>query len=585
MAKRASWLTIRPEVSDWLHQNQAENKSRVSLQYQSFALVTHPLFMAVLPSTVGLTTVASEMPRRKGFIYRDKFNPDDHMEDLWDELATEEGIVLVDEETGEPLGITVGGSSTFSGMALVEDEDIAAFTGQVTIGPAGNLFAFEGQDIASFSGVVANVGSLIATETGDTANFTGTVINLATGSLIVQEAGDTANFTATLGADIDMDFVNGIYVGANPAGLTTTRNLISYATDIAGNYIQFAANQPRITNLGLLVENVSKNWISNSSIQGGGVGTPPTNWNFFNPGGFSPNFVGAGTENGVEYIEVGAIALTISFEPVANIPAVNGQSWTLSTFLRAVAGSFSGTAVLRLNYYNSAFALLGSATSGPLPITGAALNTQRFQFEAVAGVVGLAFIQPQLIISGGAYNLRIGWPQLEQQGWQSSPIRTTGAAVQRPADIIKITTLPTFTNRASLYGEGFLQGPGANKAIISFDDASSANRMLLYTDGVGAFGFDTAGGIPIANLNATPGWAAGTSSKAAFAVASGEQDLVLNGGAPISSASIGTVVPAGTNIWIGSQFGTTMIWEGRVKRVGVWRNAALSVLEMQQLTQ
>lgn len=581
MAKRASWLTLRPELSDWRTQNQAENKSRVSLQYQSFALCDSPLFMAVLPSMTGLNTIGGEKPPRKGFIFRDKFNPDDHMEGLWDELATESGIVLVDEETGESLGITIGGSSTFSGFALLEDADTAAFTGQITDGPAGTLFAFEGQDIASFTGIVANVGALLATEGSDTALFTGTVIDLATGSLVVTEGQDIANFTATLGADIDMDFVNGIYVGANPAGLTVTRNSVSYAINSSNDYIQFAANQARITNLGLLIENPSTNAIRNNSMQGGGAGVLPTNWSATSGLGISPTVVGVGTENGVDYVEFSfSTNTTYTITPDAPIAAVNGQPWAYSAFLKIASGSLgAGTIRLVQNYSPS-----GSAVSPPLPVTNAALGGQRFVLEAVAGVVGLTSITPQIIINGGGFNLRIGWPQLEQQSWASSPIRTTGTAVTRPADIVKVTTLPVFGARASLYGEGFLLGPAASKAILSFDDASSANRMLIFTDGVGAFGFDTAGGIPIANLN-LPGWTVGTSAKVAFAVANGVQDLVVNGSAPVSSATIGTVVPNGTNIWIGSQFGSSMIWEGRIKRVSVWRNAAIPIIEMQQITQ
>jgi hypothetical protein len=560
----------------------------VSLQYQSFALSTHPLFMAVLPSTIGLPTVAGEMPPRKGFVFRDKFNPEDHMEGLWDELATESGIVLVDEETGESLGITIGGSSTFSGMALFEDPDTAAFTGQITDGPAGNLYAFETLDIAAFTGAVANVGVLLAAESPDTAIFTGTVIDLATGSLIVTEAQDIAAFTATLGADIDMDFVTGTYIGANPAGLTVTRNLVSYAVDNSGDYIQFAANQARITNLGLLVENPSTNAIRNSSMQGAGAGVPPTNWTVNSSLGFGVNIVGVGTENGVDYVEIGFstnATYTVSFEPVGAVPAVNGQPWTLSSFAKIQSGSLgAGTVKLVQNYYNASSGLLGSVSSPALPVTPAALGTQRFSFEAVAGVVGLAFIQPQLIIVGGGFNIRIGWPQLEQQSWASSPIRTIGAALLRPADTIKVTATPAFGSTASLYAEGYLLGPGASKAILSFDNASSANRMLIFTDGVGAFGFDTAGGVPISNINLS-GWPAGTSAKVAFAVASGAQNLVLNGSAPANSAAIGTVVPAGTDIWIGSQFGSSMIWEGRIKRISVWRNSALSILEMQQITQ
>ena len=108
--KLSQWLSSRTELSDWLHQNQAENKSRVSLQWQSFNIVTDPLFMAVWPSVVGLQTVGDEMTLRSRFTYIGKYYyPQDPMEDLWDVLATEDGLrPICDEETAEPLGVTIG---------------------------------------------------------------------------------------------------------------------------------------------------------------------------------------------------------------------------------------------------------------------------------------------------------------------------------------------------------------------------------------------------------------------------------------------------------------------------------------------
>jgi hypothetical protein len=111
--KVSQWLSSRAELSDWLTQNQAENKSRVILQWQSYSIVADPLFMAVWPSVVGLQTVASEMTQRSRFTAIGKFDLDDPMEDLWDVLATEDGLrPICDEETAEPLGVTIGRGET-----------------------------------------------------------------------------------------------------------------------------------------------------------------------------------------------------------------------------------------------------------------------------------------------------------------------------------------------------------------------------------------------------------------------------------------------------------------------------------------
>src|ERR1700733_11295724 len=55
---------------------------------------------------------------------------------------------------------------------------------------------------------------------------------------------------------VDANFAKGLYYGMNapPAGLTTSRASVGYANDSAGNWYQFGNNVPRITNLGLKVE-------------------------------------------------------------------------------------------------------------------------------------------------------------------------------------------------------------------------------------------------------------------------------------------------------------------------------------------
>ena len=118
VARVSQWFSIRNEVSDWLTNRQTERKNLVSLQWQSFDIVAHPLFMAVDTSVVGLQTVGVELIQRSRFVATDRFKFDKRvtpqlpgtakMEDLWDMLATEEDKPICSESYGVPIGITVG---------------------------------------------------------------------------------------------------------------------------------------------------------------------------------------------------------------------------------------------------------------------------------------------------------------------------------------------------------------------------------------------------------------------------------------------------------------------------------------------
>jgi len=68
--------------------------------------------MAVWPSVIGIDTVGIEMTVVSRFTSIGKYYPDDPMENLWDVLSQEiedGGRPICDEETGEPIGVTIGG--------------------------------------------------------------------------------------------------------------------------------------------------------------------------------------------------------------------------------------------------------------------------------------------------------------------------------------------------------------------------------------------------------------------------------------------------------------------------------------------
>lgn len=308
------------------------------------------------------------------------------------------------------------------------------------------------------------------------------------------------------GATLDMNFAQSRYLGATPTELTVTRASDAYAESSEGVWSSFGSGVPRITNSGLLVEEARTNSIRNNSMQGAVPGTPgtvPTNW--FIPAlnaGISSQIVGTGTQNGIDYIDVrffgtnGGVTLNnpIQFETPTGIAAVTGQSWTVSAFVRQVAGSTTG-----LNVSSPVLLYHIERDAGGVFLTNASVNCPfntssftRTAFNRTTNQATTAFIQPQLTLNVDAsatidITLRIGWPQLELGAFATSPVRTTTVAVTRAADNVSLTganftswytgTSHTMFAESSLYTAP--ASSTSNPTMLSIDDGTSNERMQL----------------------------------------------------------------------------------------------------------
>src|SRR5215472_3121100 len=306
--------------------------------------------------------------------------------------------------------------------------------------------------------------------------------------------------------DIDLDFVNGVYsgvVGPPTSFLTTTRAGTAYAVDASGNWASFAANTPRITNLGLLVEEARTNSIRNNSMQGAVVGTPgtlPTNWSI-GLAGLSQQVVGIGTVNGIDYIDLRLFGTTAStsgyialFENTSAIAAAQNDVWTESVFLGVSGGSLSNITSVQLDQVS----IPGNADqNGPNILSQISSAFARFSLTITQTLVGLTNLQPRLKFqcnNGAAVDVtwRVGWPQMEKGGWATSPIRTTSAAVIRAIDNIVLTTPPTYGNNITLVNTAIYFGPpnaAATQVPLTIDDSTSNNRMGAERAGVGRYAF------------------------------------------------------------------------------------------------
>jgi hypothetical protein len=227
--------------------------------------------------------------------------------------------------------------------------------------------------------------------------------------------------------------------------LTVSRASVGYVNDSLGNWTAVNANLPRLSDLGLLVEESRTNSIRNNSMQGavagviGSGGALPTNWTTpTTPTGLTRT-VSLATINGIDTVAInfagtaGSTAVvSISNETVGQIAASYGQTWSSSMFLQV---SQDDPALTQLQ-------LAAQGTNGASQVESNVTNVYpgRLTFQRVSNHVTLnnvatTNIRTNLvtnsIASGTPINFTIvlGWPQTENNN-----INSTVASAVKAAD-------------------------------------------------------------------------------------------------------------------------------------------------------
>jgi len=247
------------------------------------------------------------------------------------------------------------------------------------------------------------------------------------------------------------------------------------------------------------------NMIRNNTMVGVVAGTPgtlPTNWTGnATVDGLSREIVGAGVENGINYVDVrfsgtsgtGGNSTLLTFESQTQVVASNGQTWAASAYVKLVAGSLANVALfaLGIRYNNSGGT---SLTAQNTTLTPTATFT-RYTSAFAATDATTAFVNSSLVAnftdnSAVDFTLRIGLPQLEQGAFATSVIPTTTTALTRNADVASMTG----TNFSSWYNQtegtfvcNFVDPQsGISGAffpgIFSASDNSTSNRITCYRD-------------------------------------------------------------------------------------------------------
>jgi hypothetical protein len=386
------------------------------------------------------------------------------------------------------------------------------------------------------------------------------------------------------GPTIDMDFADGLYFGSGPpSSALTVSSSGGTAINAAGNWIQFGANTPRITNLGLLVEESRTNAVRNNTMQGAVVGVPgtlPINWSFNNSGtGLSTAVVNIGTVNGINFIDVqvsgtataGNAFLSIDSSTVAASP---GQVWANSVFAALQGGSFTNVTAF---FLVSNFVPSGNLALGLTPLLTATLTRYTASNTAPAGTTGISpLIFFNIGVSSGAVNftVRLGWPQLEQGAFATSPIPTTSAAVTRAADIVTLTSPPAFGSGFSALCSFTPEAPttyATNQIGLTISDGTTSNRGFIFRAPSTGQGTISTGGT-IGPLSASA-WNGVASSNPVIVA-----NTLAKGAASWTSASGMTTLNIGTN-----SVNTAQV-DGSISRVALWTTTALTGAQLQQIT-
>ncbi len=281
-----------------------------------------------------------------------------------------------------------------------------------------------------------------------------------------------------------------------------SRSSDAYCFDSLGTLRQAVADVPCFDHevadnyapLGVWIQAQSANEIRNNTMQGAVASTDtlPDHWSL---SGFGPSLSveDVGTEAGLAFIDVrfsgtaNGSARAIWLEDAGVIAAALGETWSFSTYTKLVAGDFTNVnaAGFRISEwdavgpnevawtgaYDNAFAALGGSVeriAGRKTLADASVASLRasylFQW-APSGAVD--------------FTLRLYLPQLEQAAWPTSPIKTSGTATTRNADVLTSTHAMPTEGTLVLEAKAPDGQSGGDTVVFRADDGTDTNSISL----------------------------------------------------------------------------------------------------------
>ena len=280
-------------------------------------------------------------------------------------------------------------------------------------------------------------------------------------------------------------------------------------------WAEFAANAPRFAGTAqrLLVEGQRGNLLRNPRREGaalgviGAGGALPTNWSFLSGQvGLQVEILALGSVDGVQTVTLRftgtatGTSIQMSFEPITQVVATPSSIWSASVFQRQEAAPAPPSSHrLQILNRNSGGTLLAGSPGAASFTPGAALQ-RTVLTGTLSSDVNVARVNAQysaLLTSGQAYDwtITLGWPQLEQAGFASTPVLPPAgapAASTRGADLVTAPLVGLGIGGAgasTLLWSGVLAQAapaGVAQAILALDDGTANNRFALVNAAGGA---------------------------------------------------------------------------------------------------
>ncbi|MBV8744097.1 MAG: hypothetical protein JO134_03530 [Xanthobacteraceae bacterium] len=221
-----------------------------------------------------------------------------------------------------------------------------------------------------------------------------------------------------------------------------------------------------------------------------------------------------------------------------------------------------------------------------MPLTNAALGTQRYAAVYTTLSASIQSILPGIIVffvANQAFDmtLRLGWPSLELGTFVTSPIRTTGTAVVRAADVVRLSNPPSFGAVTTLFGQaiGSPKNPGI---VLVASDGTINNRSQIHEFQNNAHSAVETNGVLGSDLGGAV-WLPGIRGKIAMAISNGDHALVFNGAAPVTASPSYSAGPTFNQVAIGNS-PDQFPWNGYIERVAIWPNTRVPNAVLQAIT-
>lgn len=330
-----------------------------------------------------------------------------------------------------------------------QTDDTATISARAPESAPFEYLRFYAGSTTTFADAVAISGELVC-GTGEVVQITETAIQAGPRYYwaVAYSSSDVASTpTGPLALNIGgVDFSG----GTMPANVSFSRSSSAMRTNVSGTLVSETNNVARFDYdrtshalLGILIEPTGTNGAPNNTAQGaatgviGSGGALPTGHSISAANGMTRTVTAIGVVDGIDTYSVrfngtatSAAALTMRLDDLSTETA--GSQWTNSVYLALDAGSLTNVAGFQLRAGDEAGGTTISALTATLQrftntrvlASTAPRQTLRWNYAAVGAAVD--------------FTLRIGLPQREAGAQATSPIRTTGAATTRSADVLTI---------------------------------------------------------------------------------------------------------------------------------------------------